>query len=225
MRRGRRMALLAGAIGAPLVLTVLLIAPFRWIDPPGSAFIWREHLQSGAPIHRRWVPLDEISDTLVLCVLASEDQKFAIHRGFDFDSIAEALEETPARRRGASTITQQVVKNLYLWPGRSLFRKGLEAYLTVFLETLWPKRRILEVYLNIAEFGPGVFGAAAASERFYGTPPGALSYRQASQLAAVLPNPKELSAARPSPYVSERAAAIASKARRLAGTRLADLAR
>lgn len=137
--------------------------------------------------------------------------------GFDFDSIADAIEERDSRPRGASTISQQLAKNLYLWPGRSVVRKGVEAYLTLFIEALWPKRRILEVYLNVVEFGPGVFGIGAASRRFYGKTPAALSRRECSLLAAVLPNPKTRSVANPSPAVLEGAAEIRRKVGQLGG--------
>jgi monofunctional biosynthetic peptidoglycan transglycosylase len=225
LRRARRLKGLAIACLAPLILTAALVLPWRWIDPPGSAFMLRERAVDGAEVQNDWVALHEIADALILCVLAAEDQKFPTHRGFDFASIAEALEEDGAKGRGASTISQQVAKNLYLWRERSWVRKGLEAYFTIFIEALWPKRRILEVYLNVAEFGPSVFGAAAASRHFYGKHPIHLTHREAAHLAAVLPNPKERSPTRPSPYVSERAGRIAQAAHRLAGTRLAELIR
>ncbi|NNL85799.1 MAG: monofunctional biosynthetic peptidoglycan transglycosylase, partial [Myxococcales bacterium] len=145
------------------------------------------------------------------------------HHGFDLVQIREALADGSGR--GASTISQQVAKNLFLWPGGGYFRKGIEAWLTVLIEAMWPKRRILEVYLNLAEFGPSVFGAAAASRHFYGKHPLDLTHREAALLAAVLPNPKERSPTRPSPYVSERASRIATAAQRLAATRLAELIR
>ena len=131
-------------------------------------------------------------------MIAAEDQKFAAHSGFDVDAIVRAVEEKRRKPRGASTISQQLAKNLYLWPGRSFVRKGLEAYFTVWLEQTWPKRRILEVYLNVAEFGPGIFGAAAASEVMFGKPPSDLTLSEAALLAAVLPNPKRMSATHPS---------------------------
>ena len=162
-----------------------------------------------------WSDWNEISPHLAASVIAAEDQKFPDHFGFDFESIANALEEPERKRRGASTISQQVVKNLYLWPGRSLVRKGLEAYLTLAIETLWPKRRILEIYLNIAEFGPDVFGAAAGSELHFRKSPGRLSAREAALMAAVLPNPARFSAGRPSEYVAQRADRIGSEAHRL----------
>ncbi len=141
-----------------------------------------------------------------LAVIASEDQRFADHHGFDLDSIQDAVEdhERGRRLRGASTISQQVAKNVFLWPGRSFVRKGLEAYFTVLIEALWPKRRILEVYLNVAEFGDGLFGVEAASQRYFKKPASRLSLEEAAVLAAVLPNPHRLRAGRPSAYVEER---------------------
>ena len=153
-----------------------------------------------------WVDLAQISPNLPLAVVASEDQKFPEHWGFDVEAIEKAyqLNQHSHRVRGASTISQQVAKNLYLWSGRSYFRKGLEAYFTLLIEGFWPKRRILEVYLNIAEFGNGTFGAEAAAERFFHRPAARLSRSDAATLAAVLPNPEHYSAAAPSRYVLQR---------------------
>lgn len=167
----------------------------------------------------RWVPHQRISRYLPIAVVAAEDQKFPNHWGFDFDAIGKALEENKsrARMRGASTITQQVVKNLFLWSGQSYIRKGLEAYLTSIIELLWPKRRILEVYLNIAEFGPGVFGAEAASRAYFDKPASQLSQSEAALLAAVLPNPRKLKVESPTFYVRERAWHINEQMEQLGG--------
>jgi len=197
-----------------LLANAALVVPWRWLPPPISAFMLREIALERRAVEQRWIPRSAISANLALAVIAAEDQKFPSHHGFDFDSIARATRESRQRPRGASTISQQLAKNLYLWPGRSWLRKGLESYLTLWIEGLWPKARILEVYLNVVEFGPGVYGAAAASERFFGKPASQLSLREASLLAAVLPNPKRLSAARPSDYVRGRAAEIAAIARK-----------
>jgi monofunctional biosynthetic peptidoglycan transglycosylase len=200
----------------------VLVLPWRWIPPPTSAFVLRERfgLCGARPqrVARQWVPLAQISPELAIAVVAAEDQKFPEHHGFDFDAISRAAQEQRNRARGASTITQQLAKNLYLWPGRSMARKGLEAYLTVLIETFWPKRRILEVYLNVAEFGPGIFGAEAASRRFFGKPARALTLREAVLLAAVLPSPKRMSPARPSPYVLGRAEQIERAVHALGGS-------
>ncbi|HEY0179988.1 MAG TPA: monofunctional biosynthetic peptidoglycan transglycosylase, partial [Dokdonella sp.] len=170
-------------------------------------------------LHYRWTSWQRVAPTLPIALVAAEDQKFPFHHGFDLDAIQSALADADdgERLRGASTISQQVAKNLFLWNGRSFVRKGLEAYFTVLIEALWPKRRILEVYLNVAEFGDGVFGAAAASERFFGTAPAQLDAHRAALLAAVLPNPRRLRVDRPSAYVLRRAAWIERQAAQLGG--------
>lgn len=195
-------------IGLPIG-TVLLL---RWLPPPTSAFMLRYRVESfGAKpklpsLRQKWVKWSDISPNLPLAAVAAEDQKFPDHNGFDLESIEEAMEKNAKgkRIRGASTISQQTAKNLFLWPGRSYLRKGVEAYFTVLLELLWPKRRILEVYVNIAEFGEGIYGAQAAAETFFRKSPARLSAGEAALLAAVLPNPKKLRADRPSAYVRER---------------------
>jgi monofunctional biosynthetic peptidoglycan transglycosylase len=210
-------------VGLALVaalLSVALVLPWRWLDPPTTAFILRERLlHPEVPIRQRWLPMQRISGELAISVVAAEDQKFPSHRGFDFQSIAQAARERPEQPRGASTISQQVARNLFLWPGRSFVRKGLEAYLTVLIELLWTKQRILEVYLNVAEFAPGVYGAGAASEQLIGKPAGTLGAGEAALLAAVLPSPRRMSASDPSEYVRGRAREIEALARGLGGVR------
>lgn len=215
--------LLAGcALG--LALSVLVVLPWRWLAPPTTAFILRDQLMADHKTHYRWVPWDNLSPYLPIAVVASEDQKFPQHRGFDFDQILKATRERRGRMRGASTISQQVAKNLFLWSGRSYVRKGLEAWLTVMIETLWPKRRILEIYVNVAEFGPGIYGAGAASDKLFRKDPSRLSLREAALLAAVLPSPGRMSVARPSAYVNRRAREIAGWVRKLGGPQyLSDL--
>ncbi|MDE3262779.1 MAG: monofunctional biosynthetic peptidoglycan transglycosylase [Acidobacteriota bacterium] len=202
-----------------ITLTVLLVLPWRWIPLPTTAFMLRERVGGEATLHYQWVSWDRISPHLAIAAVAAEDQKFPEHFGFDFDSIADAMEEKRrgGRLRGASTISQQVAKNLYLWPGQNLVRKGLEAYFTVAIELMWPKRRILEVYLNVAEFGPGVFGALAASRHAFLREPGDLTPRQAATLVAVLPSPKRMSAADPSEYVRRRTLEIQEAVAQLGG--------
>ena len=209
---------LAGVLGW-IALTVLLVLPWRWIPPPTSAFMLRERIVGEGTLHHQWVRWDDISPHLPIAAVAAEDQKFPGHFGFDFDSIADAMEEKRrgGRLRGASTISQQVAKNLYLWPGQNLVRKGLEAYFTVAIELMWPKRRILEVYLNVAEFGPGVFGALAASRHAFLREPADLTPRQAATLVAVLPSPKRMSATSPSEYVMRRAREIQESVAQLGG--------
>jgi monofunctional biosynthetic peptidoglycan transglycosylase len=203
---------LAGLLLFFLVLSVLAVALLRWINPPYSAFMaerrieaWVDHDRDYVYRHT-WVDLARISPNLPLAVVASEDQKFPAHWGFDVAAIEKAyqLNQHSHRVRGASTISQQVAKNLYLWSGRSYFRKALEAYFTLLIEGFWPKRRILEVYLNIAEFGNGIYGAEAAAQRFFHRPAATLSRSDAATLAAVLPNPERYSAAAPSRYVLQR---------------------
>ena len=167
----------------------------------------------------QWVSLEQISPHAAIAVIASEDQQFPFHAGFDFDSIREAVRDSERgkRLRGASTISQQVAKNLFLWTGHSFVRKGLEAYFTVLIETLWPKERILEMYLNVAQFGDGIYGVQAAAQRFWHKPALRLSSAEAALLAAVLPNPLRLHAERPSRYVLQRRDWILGQMRDLGG--------
>ena len=200
-----------------ILVSIVLVLPWRWLAPPTTSYILQKQVHQKDNIHQQWVPLAEISPALPIAVVAAEDQKFPDHHGFDFESISAALQEDRQRRRGASTITQQLAKNLYLWPGRSLFRKALEAYFTVLIEFTWPKRRILEVYLNVVEFGPKVYGVDAASRLFFGKPSSQITSQEAAILAAVLPNPKRMSALHPSEYVRMRASEIEAAVRALGG--------
>ena len=186
-----------------------MILQERWVA-------WR----SDAPApEQRWVPGTEISPHVALAVVAAEDQRFPDHWGLDPEAIGDALEEgrQGGRKRGASTITQQVAKNLFLWPGHSYVRKALEAGLALSLEALWSKERILEVYLNIAEFGDGVFGVEAASRRFFGKPASGLTREESALLAAVLPSPRRFRVDRPSAYVRTRQAWILKQMDQLGG--------
>lgn len=202
------------AVMAVLALVIL----YRFIPVPGGFYMAREAIRLGG-VERDWTGLDEISPHLVRSVMAAEDARFCEHWGFDFEAIARAIEEREeGRYRGASTITQQVAKNVFLWQGGRWVRKGLEAGFTVLIEFFWPKRRIMEVYLNVAEFGPGIFGAEAAAQHLFGRPASKLTLRQAALLAAVLPNPKARDAAHPSAYVQRRASAIGRGAQTLAAT-------
>jgi len=198
---------------APLV-TVASIAPIlalRSIPPPTSAYMLQSRSADPATgeacrgVAYHWVDRAAISPHLKLAVVVAEDQRFMLHGGFDTRSIRRALSERGRGRiRGASTISQQVAKNLFLWSGRSYFRKGIEAWLTFWIEALWSKQRILEVYLNLAQFGPCLFGVGAASERFFDVTPAELSPEQAALLATVLPNPLKLRVHNPGPYARER---------------------
>jgi monofunctional biosynthetic peptidoglycan transglycosylase len=193
------------------VAPALPIGLMRFVPPLGTALMAERWLEARSEersfeLSYHWVPLGRISPALRAAVVVSEDQRFSQHRGFDWKSMGDAIGEwrDGARLRGASTITQQLAKNLFLWPGRSLFRKGLEAWLTFWIEVLWPKARILEVYLNVVELGDGVFGAEAASHRYFGTPAAHLGRQQAALLAAILPSPRRSSIARPSGTLRER---------------------
>jgi monofunctional biosynthetic peptidoglycan transglycosylase len=213
-----------------MVLSLALVLPFRWLPPPISSVMAQEWVTAVAEgrdafsAPPRWTDWDDIPSQLPLAVIASEDQRFIVHNGFDLKSIAEAIEERldGGRMRGASTITQQVAKNLYLWQGRSFLRKGLEAYFTVLLEAAWPKRRIIEVYLNIAEFGRGVYGVDAAARHLFNKPPRSLKPWESCRLAAVLPNPKRMNAASPSPYVRSRAVWIQRQIRLMGGAQILE---
>jgi monofunctional biosynthetic peptidoglycan transglycosylase len=216
----RRLLRLAGwALLCWLILTATVVALLRFVPPPTTAFMLAHRWSSAdAEVDYRWVPLQQISSTLPIALVAAEDQRFLEHFGFDLASIQQALaQREQGGTRGASTISQQVAKNLFLWSGRSWVRKGLEAYFTVLIELLWSKQRIMEVYANIAEFGPGIYGAQAASMRYFGRPAQRLTAHQAALLAAVLPNPKQMHADRPTPYVSRRAAWIDRQVRQLGG--------
>lgn len=218
MKRKARWWQWAAIVGGLLfgVLPTALVLPWRWLDPPTSAFISRAKSE-GFAVQQEWVDWPEISPYLPIAVVAAEDQRFPYHSGFDIESIRSALGERQQRQRGASTISQQVAKNLFLWPGHSWLRKGLEAYLTVFVEMLWPKRRILEVYLNVAEFGPGIFGVEAAATAFFGRHAKNVTLRQAATLAAVLPSPKRMSPAEPSRHVRQRVTWILRQVEQLGG--------
>jgi len=227
---GRLLRLAAAALGAWALMSVLVVLLLRWIDPPFTAFMaetqvsaWLER-NSGYSSTHRWVDLAQISPNLALAVIASEDQKFPEHRGFDVEAIEKAyqLNQHSHKIRGASTISQQVAKNLFLWPGRSYLRKALEAYFTVLIETCWPKRRILEVYLNSAEFGLGTYGAEAAAQRFFHRPAARLTRSDAALLAAVLPNPEHYSAAAPSAYLQRRREQILAQMQALGGPEMLE---
>ena len=198
-----------GALIALLVACVLLM---RWVNPLTSAFMLEARLsalfsgEAGFEFRYQWVDLEAISPQAAIAVIASEDQQFPFHTGFDFKSIREAVRSNARGKkvRGASTISQQVAKNLFLWQGGGYFRKGLEAGCTLLIEVLWPKERILEVYLNIAEFGRGTYGVEAAAQRFFRRPAKRLNRAQSALLAAVLPSPRRLRVEAPSNYVVSR---------------------
>ena len=201
-----------------LGITASVVLVLRWIDPPTTAFMIRAMLR-GEDIASEWVDESRIPPQLALAVVAAEDQRFPEHFGFDFVEIQKAVADVVSggRMRGASTISQQTAKNLFLWPGRNFLRKGLEAYFTVLLETLWPKRRILEVYLNVAQFGDGVYGVGAASYIYFGKSPAQLSQYEMSLLASVLPDPVDLHPNAPSRFLLERAEFVRKHMKSLGG--------
>lgn len=216
---------LAAAILLCIALSWILVFVLRFVPPPTSAVMLErlasQHLH-GQPqfrIRQHWVSWKSISPYVPLAVMAGEDQKFPFHHGFDLESIHRAIDDADAgeRLRGASTISQQTAKNLFLWNGRSFVRKGLEAYFTVLLELTWPKQRILEVYLNIAEFGNGIYGVDAASRTYFHTAPARLNAMQAARLAAVLPSPRRFHVDNPSAYVMRRADWIMQQMDQLGG--------
>ena len=214
--------LLRAAVTALLsaaMLSVVIVLAFRWLPVPTTAFMILD--TEPGPAHD-WVPWSAISGHAAVAVIAAEDQNFPAHDGFDFKAIDKAITdaERGLRQRGASTISQQVAKNLFLWPGHNWFRKGLEVWFTIWIEALWPKQRILEVYLNSAEFGRGVWGVEAASRHYFGKPASRLTRHEAALLAAVLPSPKRLRVANPSAYVRRRQHWILDQMRMIGGTSL-----
>lgn len=189
-----------------LIVTVLaMVLVYSVVNPPITHTIWSEGRRLGS-VDRQWVPIEEIAPVMARSVVAAEDAGFCLHWGFDVAAIRAAMEGGGAR--GGSTITQQVVKNVFLWQGRSWVRKALEAAITPAVEAIWSKRRIIEVYLNIAEMDEGVFGVEAGARRYFNVGPEALSPRQAALLAALLPSPKTRSAAKPGRYMRKRAVSI-----------------
>ncbi len=225
--RGRRRwlrRLLALPVALAL-LTFLQVLALRVVDPPFSAFMATRQVSAWMHgdwkfgIAYQWRELDRIAPSLPLALVAAEDQNFPVHNGFDFKAIEKARASNARGRkvRGASTISQQVAKNLFLWSGRSWLRKGVEAWYTVLIEALWPKQRILETYANIAEFGDGVYGAQAAARTFFGKDASRLTPAESARLAAVLPNPRRYDARNPGPYVRRRGNNILRQMRHLGG--------
>ena len=208
------------------VASILQVAVLRFVDPPGSAFMAARQLEAwGAGelsfrVAYDWRDLDDISPHLPVAMVAAEDQNFANHHGFDLKAIEKARVHNAKGRkvRGASTISQQVAKNLFLWRGGGYIRKGIEAWYTLLIELLWPKTRILEVYANVAEFGDGIYGAQAAARSYWHKDADQLSAAESARLAAVLPSPRRYSVARPGPYVQRRAHWIQRQSRQIGGT-------
>ena len=188
------------------VVPVAIVALYRFVPPPVT-YLMLQRRAEGEGLDYRWRPLSRISPELRLAAIASEDARFCSHDGFDTEAIAKALArnaENPERIRGGSTISQQTAKNAFLWPQRSWLRKGVEAWFTFLIELIWPKQRVLEVYLNVAEWGPGVYGAEAASQHWFGKSADKLSRLEAARLASILPSPRRYKAASPGPLVRKR---------------------
>ena len=202
-----------------VALVLLWIIAYRFLPVPTTAYMLSEARRIGT-IDQTWRPLEEISPNLQRAVVAAEDANFCAHWGFDMSAIRDAISD--GAQRGASTLSQQTVKNAFLWHGRNWGRKALEAALTPVVELIWPKSRVLEVYLNIAEFNADIFGAEAAAQHYFGVSAADLTLAQAARLAAVLPAPKDRSAANPSPWLLERAASIADGAATIANDRRDD---
>jgi monofunctional biosynthetic peptidoglycan transglycosylase len=204
MRQRLRRWVRRGALALVGALVLAILLPV-FVNPPATPYMLAERARLGTLAHD-WVPMDRIAPVMQRSVVAAEDANYCLHWGFDMGAIRAALDAGAAR--GASTISQQVAKNVYLWQGRSWLRKAMEAGLTPLVELVWSKRRILEVYLNVAEFDEGVFGVEAASRHYFGVSAADLTATQAARLAAVLPSPKTRSASRPTAFVQRRAAAI-----------------
>lgn len=212
----RRLSWVSLALGLPIVVSVLLVLPLRWFDPATTAFMLQD--KSGRdPLLHTWVSGSQIGTAISLAVVAAEDQRFAEHFGLDMHAIRKSMDdaERGRRLRGASTISQQLAKNLFLTPSRSLWRKGIEAYFAVVIEICLPKRRILEIYVNVVELGPGIYGVGAASRHFFRKSAIDLTDREAALLAAVLPNPIQLRVDAPSGYLGQRQQWIVSQMQRL----------
>ncbi len=205
--------------------SLLQVAVLRFIDPPFSAFMLARQFEAwgqgeaGFRVAYDWRDLDRISANLPVAMVAAEDQNFATHSGFDFKAIEKARVSNAKGRklRGASTVSQQVAKNLFLWQGGGWVRKGIEAWYTLLIELMWPKTRILEMYANIAEFGDGIYGAQAAARSYWRKDASRLSLAESARLAAVLPSPRRYSVARPGPYVQRRANWIQRQVRQIGG--------
>jgi len=209
LRRALVAVLVFVVIGPPLAVLVYKVVP------PPITWLMIERLVQGQGLHKRWTSLDDIDPSLPNAVIAAEDQRFCEHHGFDFQAMQAAMranERHPGKLRGGSTISQQTAKNVFLWPGRDYVRKGLEAYFTVLIETVWGKRRIMEMYLNVAEWGPGTYGAEAAARRYFDEPATDIDPGEASHLAAILPSPLKWKAVDPGRYVQKRSSHIGAAA-------------
>ena len=210
-----------------LLTTWLPVLALRWRTPPATAFMFETALNEGRPVRQIWVPYSRIAPAMRLAVVASEDQTFPTNDGFDFRAIRKAIKhnEQGGTLHGASTITQQTAKNLFLWPGGGYFRKAIGAWFTVLIDVSWPKKRVLEMYLNIAQFGPHIFGVEAAAEKYFGKHASQLNRYEAALLAATLPDPDHFDPAHPSDYLRQRQQWILEQMRQLGDNYLASVDR
>ena len=186
--------------------TIAAVVVYKWMPVYITPLMITRSIENDDEMQHKWVPIEEISENMALAVVSSEDNLFMSHSGFDFNQIQKAIEEAEktGRQRGASTISQQTAKNVFLWNGRSWVRKGLEAYFTVLIEAIWGKERIMEVYLNSIEMGPGIYGAEAVAQAHFGKSASKLTRREAALIAATLPNPLKYSSKNPSKYMRKR---------------------
>lgn len=173
------------------VLSILIVLVYKWIPVPYTGLMLKRFFVNGSNIEKKWVPIDSMANSIKLAVISSEDQKYFQHGGFDFKEIQKIIEKKGTPKRGGSTISQQTAKNVFLWDGRNYVRKGLEVYFTCLIEWIWGKKRILEVYLNVIEFGDGIYGIEVASQHYFHKPASKLTTSEAATLAALLPNPRE----------------------------------
>lgn len=192
------------------IITILWVAVYAFVPVPGTPLMLARYFGEDVPINHTWTPLEEITPDMQLAVIAAEDNRFVLHNGFDWEEIEKARKEAEKGKklRGASTISQQTAKNVFLWHGRSWVRKGLEAYFTTLIEFMWGKERIMEVYLNSIETGEGLYGIHAVAEANFGKKPGELTREECALIAATLPNPRRYSSKKPSRYIQKRKKAI-----------------
>lgn len=191
------------------LLSIVMTIVYRFVPVPVTPLMIQRYFEmEDGKIDKDWIPLEEISNNLPLAVVTAEDQKFEEHYGFDLEAIEKAVKYNEKHKgkkvKGASTISQQTAKNVFLWPGRSWVRKGLEVYFTFLIELFWSKERIMEVYLNVIEMGPGVYGAEAAARHYFNKPAANLTKSEAASIAAILPNPNRWSASKPTPYIVKK---------------------
>jgi monofunctional biosynthetic peptidoglycan transglycosylase len=204
--------------------SVVIVVLYRWVNPPFTLLMISRSMEGIKSVDRKWLPFDRIPQSMIDAVVAGEDNNFATHCGFEFGQMKEAFRQNRQgkRIRGASTITQQTCKNVFLWEKRSYFRKALEAWFTVWVELLWSKERIMEVYLNVIEMGNGIYGIEAASQSYYRHPADRLTREKAAMIAAALPSPRKRNPAQPTPYLMRRQAQILSLMDKIGKVKLRD---